>query len=169
MSKPSSTNEQGVAMVEFAIILPLLLMIFLGVAEFGRALLFKHRLSSAVESGARYAARATGAVNTSDCSASATSKWTDMVAATQQLVTYGGMAAVPPPLVPGLDEGDVTVTVSPRTVAELVALGETRPVCVITVGVTVPYPGIFGAELIPLLNIAQPQLGATSEERYVGE
>lgn len=161
MSKPSSMNEQGAAMVEFAIILPLLLIIFLGIAELGRALLFQHRLTYAVETGARYAARATGAINTSDCST--TAKWTTVTTATRQVVTYGQMAGVQP-VVPGLDVSDVDVTVVSSS-----ATGITGPVCVVNVHASIKYQGLFGTQLIPLLDIEQPTLGATSEERYVGE
>lgn len=162
MSKSNSTSEQGVAMVEFAIILPLLLFIFLGIAELGRALVFQHRLTQAVEAGARYAARATGAVDESDCAA--TAGWTAVESTTSQLVTYGQMYETAAPLVPGLVESDVDVSIAVRS-----ATGIAGPVCVVTVSVSVQYQGIFGVQLIPLLNIDQPTLGATSEERYVGE
>lgn len=162
MSKSSSTNEQGVAMVEFAIILPLLLFIFLGIAELGRALHFQHRLTYAVEAGARYAARATGAVDKSDCTP--TAGWVAVESTTRQLVTYGQMAVAAKPLVPGLDVNDVDVNIALRS-----ATGVPDPVCVVRVFASVKYQGLFGVQLIPLLNIDQPTLGATSEERYVGE
>jgi hypothetical protein len=48
----------GVAMVEFAIILPLLLMILYGVTELGRALYQQNILHKGLVAGARYMARA---------------------------------------------------------------------------------------------------------------
>lgn len=163
MSKFSSTNENGVAMVEFAVILPLLLMIFLGVAELGRALLFQHRLTVAVESGARYAARAAGGVDESDCSTVA-AVWTGVEDSTRQLVTFGSLSGGTDEIIPGLNEDDVTVSVEERS-----ATGVPDPICVVSVVVAVQYQGIFGAQLIPILDIEQPMLGATSEERYVGK
>ncbi|MFP5430479.1 MAG: TadE/TadG family type IV pilus assembly protein [Gammaproteobacteria bacterium] len=163
MSTSSSTSERGVAMVEFAIILPLLLIIFLGIAELGRALLFQHRLTSAVEAGARYAARATGAVNPATCGATG-GAWTTAEATARQMVTFGQLSGGTEPVVPGLATDDVAVSLAQRTVT-----GIDDPVCVVRVFVSVQYQGIFGAQFIPLLDIPQPRLGATSEERYIGE
>lgn len=164
MSKSSSTNERGVAMVEFAVILPLLLMLFLGITELGRALLFQQRLTQAVETGARYAARAFGAVDMTDCDALTSAVEDD----TRTVVIFGQLAGGGSPVIPNLDSGDVTIAdvdIVPfnRTVT---GIGD---VCVIQVTAKVKYAGIFGADLIPLLGIDQPTLTATSEERYVGE
>lgn len=150
-------------MVELAIILPLLLIIFLGIAELGRALLFQHRLTSAVEAGARFAARATGAVDMTDCTTTG-GVWTTAETSAKQLVTFGQLNGGTDPVVPGLAMDNVVVSPMVRTVT-----GIDDPVCVIRVFASVQYQGLFGAQFIPLLDIAQPMLGATSEERYVGE
>lgn len=153
-------------MVEFAVILPLLLMLFLGIAELGRALLFQQRLTQAVETGARYAARAFGVVNATDCALIGTG-WSEaggVVDKTKQLVTFGQVSGGTQPVIPGLGAGDVDVTLLSPAVTGV------GSVCVVQVGVTaLPYQGIFGTDLIPLLNIDQPTLTAISEERYVGE
>ncbi len=153
-------------MVEFAVILPLLLVIFLGIAELGRALLFYQRLTQAAETGARYAARAHGAVEASDCTALA--GWATVLADAENVVIYGRVAGGTQPVVPGLDSADttkaeVTISLVPRTVS---GVGE---VCVVQVIARVKYAGIFGTQFIPLLGIEQPTLTAPSEERYVGE
>lgn len=161
MSKPSSTNEHGVAMVEFAIILPLLLIMFLGVAELGRALLFSQRLTQAVEAGARYAARAHEALDPDVCAVIPEAVITNA----RNLVVFGQVAGGGQAVVPGLDDDEDNVDVTPliRTVT---GVGD---VCVVQVSASVQYEGIFGAQFIPLLDIEQPTLWATSEERYVGE
>lgn len=166
MSIFSSTNERGVAMVEFAIILPLLLMIFLGIAELGRALLFYQRLTQAVETGARYAARAYGAVESSDCTA--LEGWTAALADTENVVIFGQVAGGSQAVIPGLDSADTAVAdVEVNLVSRAVTgVGD---VCVVQVFARVKYTGIFGTQFIPLLGIEQPTLRATSEERYVGE
>ncbi len=46
--------QNGLAIVEFAIVLPLLLLMMLATAEFGRALYQYNTLSKAVRDGARY-------------------------------------------------------------------------------------------------------------------
>jgi len=165
MSMSSSTNERGATMVEFAVILPLLLMLFLGIAELGRALLFKQRLTQAVETGARYAARAFGSVDTTDCTT--LTSWDavgGVVDRTKNMVAFGQVTGGVTAVIPGLDTDDVDVALLSPTVTGV------GVVCVVQVEVNaLPYQGIFGTSLIPLLNIDQPTLSATSEERYVGE
>lgn len=56
-----SRGQQGASAVEFALVLPLLVMLVFGVIEFGVVLAQKSSLSSAVRSGARY-----GSVNLVD-------------------------------------------------------------------------------------------------------
>lgn len=51
----ASRNERGAAMVEFAIVLPLLLLLLFGIVEFGRAYNVKVQLTGAVREGARAA------------------------------------------------------------------------------------------------------------------
>lgn len=52
----STTNERGAAAVEMAIVLPLLLLILVGIMEFGRAYNVQVSLTQAAREGARYAA-----------------------------------------------------------------------------------------------------------------
>lgn len=166
MSMSSSMNERGVAMVEFAVILPLLLMIFLGIAELGRALLFYQRLTQAAETGARYAARAFGAVDATDCSAQA--NWASVRLDTENVVIYGQVAGGGQPVVPGLDSADSALADVEISLVSRVVTG-VGDVCVVQVTALVKYKGIFGAQFIPVLGIEQPTLRARSEERYVGE
>jgi len=49
-------DERGVAMIEMAVVLPVLLAIGLGVIEFGNAIYSKHLITNGVRDGARYAA-----------------------------------------------------------------------------------------------------------------
>jgi Flp pilus assembly protein TadG len=52
----SARKEKGAVAVEMAIVLPLLLLILLGIIEFGRALNVQVSLTQAAREGARYAA-----------------------------------------------------------------------------------------------------------------
>lgn len=110
MPKRGKHRQRGVAMVEFAIALPLLLLLLLGVAEFGRMLFHYNGLLQASRDAARYAAgeawNATlGRVELSD----------DLKAATRNVAVYGvpssnaGFAAV----VPALTTSHVTVVSAP--------------------------------------------------------
>src|SRR5437868_13300327 len=48
-------SDRAAAMVEFAIVLPILLLIVFGIVDFGRALYMANKLTSAVREGARLA------------------------------------------------------------------------------------------------------------------
>jgi Flp pilus assembly protein TadG len=56
MSTPAKRLQHGVAMVEFTIVLPVLLLLLFGVTEVGRAIVRYNTLTKAVQDGARYAA-----------------------------------------------------------------------------------------------------------------
>jgi Flp pilus assembly pilin Flp len=49
-------NEEGAAVVEFALVLPILLLIIFGIIDFGRAFYTVNNIISAVREGARYGA-----------------------------------------------------------------------------------------------------------------
>jgi Flp pilus assembly protein TadG len=55
-TKKNSKSEGGAVAVEFAIILPIFLVLVLGILEFGRAFNIQVSLSEAAREGARYAA-----------------------------------------------------------------------------------------------------------------
>jgi Flp pilus assembly protein TadG len=59
-------NERGAAAVEFAILLPLLLMLVLGTIEFGRAYNAQITLTNAARDGVRYMAIANDPVGAKD-------------------------------------------------------------------------------------------------------
>lgn len=58
MNKMNQHKETGVAMVEFAIILPLLLLMLYGITEIGRAIYQQNSLYKGMMAGSRYLARA---------------------------------------------------------------------------------------------------------------
>jgi Flp pilus assembly protein TadG len=49
-------DQDGMALVEFALVLPVLLLVILGVVDFGRALGYKNDMTHLANSAARYAA-----------------------------------------------------------------------------------------------------------------
>jgi Flp pilus assembly protein TadG len=89
----AARHEAGQELVEFALILPLLLLLLLGIIEFGRAILAYNTIANAAREGARYGIvdPNTGPIQTA------------------ALVLTTGLA---PPLV----AGDITVTISSATV-----------------------------------------------------
>lgn len=101
-------RQRGVAVVEFTIALPILLVLILVVAELGRAFLQFNALTRAVRDSARYVAAnaINGQSQTIDVSTTAA-----VYAEAQNLVVYGQIApqATPQPLLPGLAPDDVTI------------------------------------------------------------
>lgn len=96
--------QQGVAMVEFAIALPLLLLLLLAIAEFGRMLYQYNSLLQATRDASRYAA---GAVWNSD----GAEPGVGLITQIKSVAVYG--VPVPQPgneVVPGLSTADVTVS-----------------------------------------------------------
>jgi Flp pilus assembly protein TadG len=95
-------KQAGLAVIETAIAMPLVVFMMLFVAELGNAFLQYNALTQGVRDGARFLASApngTGGVIILDA---------DDIATTSQLVAYGTVGTGTP-IVPGLMPGDVTV------------------------------------------------------------
>lgn len=107
-------HETGVAIVEFTIVLPLMLLLILVVAEFGRAFLYYNTLTRAVRDSARYVAS-----NALKGQSQVVEVDADLVQAAQNLVDYGNATGAGTPTtawdsagtVTVIDEGDGVVTV----------------------------------------------------------
>ena len=56
MRKLFSKDKRGQSIVEFAVLLPIVLMVLFGITEFGRAIMVKNVLHTAAREGARLAA-----------------------------------------------------------------------------------------------------------------
>ena len=91
-------DEHGVQLVEIAIVLPLLLMLFAAVGEFGRYFYEYTTMAKAARVGARFMA-----------AKSLDSASTDWVTATKKLVVYGNTAGTGNPVLPGLTINNVDV------------------------------------------------------------
>ena len=88
----SARFQSGVAIVEFALILPVLLIMAFIVTEFGRALMHYNTLTKSVREGARYLTTQLPGAGTT---------------AARNLVVYGNTAGTGDPLVPGLSLANV--------------------------------------------------------------
>jgi TadE-like protein len=91
-------NEDGVQLVEVAIVIPILLMMFGAVAEFGRYFYEYTTLAKAARVGARFMSQKT--VKTTNA---------DWVLATKRLVVYGNTAGTGTPIMSGLAVENVDV------------------------------------------------------------
>jgi Flp pilus assembly protein TadG len=136
-------DERGAAIVEFALILPVLVLFVFGIVEFGRAYSARIQLTAAVREGAR--AGALGG---------------DVVAATRAGA-------------PGLTAGDITVTYTPSPGSTCTGASTTTTVVtststtstIPTATVTATYPFEY---TIPLFRSGTWMLSATGVMRCGG-
>ncbi len=98
------SGQAGVAAVEFTIALPVMLLLFLAVVEFGRAFLQYNALTRAVQDSARLVASEAlrGQAGTVNLDAA-------LIATARSLVVFGNSAGTGVALLPGLTPGNVTV------------------------------------------------------------
>lgn len=87
-------RQGGVAMIELAIVLPLLLAICFGITEFGRAIYTYNTLAKSARDASRYLSTQT---------AGNTAAWRTA----RNLVAYGNPAGSGSPLVPGLSKANM--------------------------------------------------------------
>jgi hypothetical protein len=162
-------------MVEFAIILPLLLLLLFGITELGRALYQQNILTQAVELGARYMARVDGAVNVDAggyCSEGA--NWGSALGVAKNLVMCGSeTGACTEPAVPNLETVNINIGLCGPGVGNDAheSCGEPTPLdCVIAVKATAQFKSIFGDDLISFLGyqVDAVALNAVAQERYIG-
>jgi len=138
-------NERGVELVEFALVLPFLLLCCLGLIEFGRAYYTYNILTKAVRDGARFASA--DRISTTGVIPAAT------VTNIKRVVVYGNTTGTGAPKIGNLATGQVSVT------PESISLVENY----ITVGVAYPY-----APLFRMIMPASITLSPTVKMRFVG-
>jgi Flp pilus assembly protein TadG len=98
-------RSRGIATIEFAICVPVLLLLMLATAEIGRMLFQYDTLTKAVRDGARYAA-SNAAVGTTRL----VNITTQLSTETRNLTVTGNTAGTGSPLLPGLSVGNITVS-----------------------------------------------------------
>jgi Flp pilus assembly protein TadG len=99
-------RDDGTAMVEFAIIAPLLFVLLFGIVDFGRAFFLMNSLTAAVREGARLAA-------VQDDPTTAANQSAVQARVTAYLRQVGGTATTQPTVTPNLAGGKVySVTVT---------------------------------------------------------
>lgn len=140
-------ETRGAAAVEFALIVPLLVIILFVGSEAGHFVWTQHKLAEAVRDGARYASRLP-IDNVCDGATDVLTNGDNAAAYDQvKLLTRTGQLANPsaPPVVPGWTDAQVTVTVSCQSFVDTgiyADLGAAGPM--VTVSATgVTYPSLF--------------------------
>jgi len=113
------SQARGSTMIEFLIVLPILLMLVMATAEFGRAFMQYNALTKAVRDAGRYASAkailgSTGVVQITS----------SLLAETRNLVVYGNVGGTGRVLLPGLTPANVAVAAGvPGTVVISAAYG----------------------------------------------
>lgn len=157
----SKRGQRGAAMVELAILVPVLLMLAFGITELGRALYQYSSLGKSVDAATRYMSRAWGAV-TDDCIAD--SGWAAAVTAASNVAVFGNEAGAGDALLPTLDVSDISIEV-----AAVTASGLAEPACVVRVSASVPFQGVFGDDIVPFTQLGPVTLSTAREARFIGE
>lgn len=132
---PQAASQRGAAAIEFAFILPLLLVVFSGMIEFGRAMWHYDALAKGARDAARYLSTVPTA-NLAGEAASATSVTRSIVA---NAATQASVAGLTPAT-------DIAITCAPTPCASVLSPAE-----VTTVSVAVDYPFVIGS-WVPLFG-----------------
>lgn len=154
-------KARGAALVELALVLPVVLMMVFGITELGRALFQLNSLAKAADGGARYLSRSWDVL---DENCQPTSAWSAAAAATANYVAFGNAGGQGQPLLPGLSAAGVTVTARYGEV-----VGSEGPACIIEIEASAPFDGAFGENVVPFTRIGPIDLTTRREARYIGE
>jgi Flp pilus assembly protein TadG len=144
LSGAQLSRERGQSLLEFAITLPLLLLLAVGTIEFGRAFYQYNTLSKAVREAARY--MASKPYNSTERTNAA------------RMAVYGNVTGTGTPILPGLTTGKIVVT--PRAGGT----SETDPPHWVKVAVTNYTFQSMVPALVPINVVFTPGV----EMRYVG-
>jgi hypothetical protein len=155
------SDEGGSALVEGAVLLPLLIVLFLGVFEFSWFFYQQHVVSTGLRDGARYLARVAGA-----CEPIAA--WSNAEADARNLATTGSIYGGPP-RVRGWTQQMVstfcTSVANPVAADGLPAYRGGRAIFVVTLSTRFSDPSLG---FFSLLRLDPPAISVTHSERVIG-
>ena len=149
--------KEGTPSVEFALYLPILVMIMVGVSEFGRAIMHSTMLEKSLRSGALYAAR-------SNLPLSAAS-----LAEIQNNVKNGNSDGTGNYLIDGWRDtsATLTITVDNFTLSSATSVLGSNLLPVITIDASVPYQPILG-NVLTVFGMGSITLNLSHEQAHVG-
>lgn len=151
-------HQTGTAMVELAILLPLILMIIFGITELGRALYQQNTLTKTVGSTARMLSRAYEAIDiTNNCTPG--TAWSAATQDAENLLKYGDVDGGSGLLLENIEL--VSITIASKNLSDF-----SKSLCTITVSAKADFQPIIGDTLFGFPSF---ELNASAEERYIGE
>lgn len=173
MAKPLSrilgrfySDERGTALVEMAIVAPLMFLLSAGVFEFGNLIHKKLLMEAGLDDAARFAARCNSQLYTD--AGLAAINCADIAA---NIAVYGNVGGTGSARVSGWQKANVTITIAnaadcknavdPAT-GTVLYLSTTAQVCIVTAAGSLAYNGIG---MLSLLGFGPITLNASHEER----
>ena len=97
-------NQSGIAVIEFALVLPILMLLMLATAEFGRAFYQYNTLTKSIRDGARYLSdNSLNGAGVIELGGSAST-------AAKNLIVFGNSAGSGDALLEGFSTSDITIT-----------------------------------------------------------
>ena len=173
-SQQERLRQRGAALLELAILMPVLVVLLFGLVELGRALLQANTLNKAVTTGVRYVARAPDAVaRTTDSNGNVTacatgSTWSTVIAQAELLIENDN-AGAGSEILADLEATFSTPRFETRTISLPGGGSQTVSTCVVAVQAEAPFAAILGDSLVPFFQVGPITLNAQAEERYIGE
>jgi len=177
--KKAWQSESGAAAMEFAIVLPLLVLLFAGFMEFANLLYQQQQLEKSARDAARYlsyydqnssdgtnympwATTSAGAVCGSGTAPT-------VLQAAENLILYASLCSGSSPIVTGMTASQITITSGSTSVtASQGSTGGTScsmTIPTVTVSVSTPYSDVIG--LLSLLGMSGLTLSTSHEERVL--
>jgi len=173
--------ETGAAAVEFAIVSPLLMLLFVGFMEYANLLYDQQQLEKSTRDAARYLSyydqnsgdSGYSPWSTTSAGAVCGSSTLTVEQAAENLVLYASLCTGSSPIVAGMTSNDITITPGSTSVTASAGTCSSNNSCssctmtipTVTVSVQTPYSDIIG--LLSFLGISSVTLAATHEERVL--
>lgn len=173
------TDRSGAALLELGLLLPLLLCLMGGMAEFGRAFHQYHIANKGVKSAARYLARVPVGVDCTTSSAAWTAKGEVVLA--KNLAVSGSFAANAPSIISNWTPADVSIPAPDATTCfdnsgSTPTYNGRAEIPIVTVSTTFTYDDLGMLSLLSVLPLGKKasfaltniQITATHQEVHIG-
>lgn len=157
-------DESGAPLAEFALALPLLLVLVFGTMEFANVLYQQHVITKGAQEAARFAARNPALVSSASCAPTG-GGWAGATAAAANIAATGRTTGGTN-IIPNFSASDVTISVECPASGDLISSNPDSgaiPVVLATVSIDYRSLGFLG-----LLNLSDFSLSAQHREMGVG-